>query len=214
MAGAIIDARFCMPQPVNLIMHERGGLRNDSATITGAFCLCVRAVFVLQRGAVRAAGSASARTCFALQRDGGGSGGGGRSKRALGHACSRPCCCPPTNSPSSTPFEKTTHHIKKDDQGRLFFSQDARLLSLADKRVLLDAYGAPCVAIARKLVSLRGSFQIYRGASFEPQHKVAEIKPAMLSLMPILKVCLFGWVGDAVLCRVLRLRATARQHQH
>jgi hypothetical protein len=97
---------------------------------------------------------------------------------------------PPAPHPltSSLPTKKTHDNKQQDDQGRLFFSQDARLFSLADKRVLLDAYGAPAAAVARKLVSLRGSFAIYRGASFEPQDKVAEVKPAMLSLMPILKV--------------------------
>ena len=52
----------------------------------------------------------------------------------------------------------------------------------------MDDSDTPAAAVARKLVSLRGSFAIYRGASFEPQDKVAEVKPAMLSLMSILKV--------------------------
>eukprot|EP00877_Chromochloris_zofingiensis_P005100 jgi/Chrzof1/14591/Cz09g08190.t1 len=77
-----------------------------------------------------------------------------------------------------------------DTQGRTYFMLNANKFSLGQKRVLMDAYGQPCVGMEQKMLTLHGTWLMYRGASFDSVSKVAEIKPAMMSLTPSVKVFL------------------------
>lgn len=65
-----------------------------------------------------------------------------------------------------------------------FCRLNANKFSLGQKRVLMDAYGQPCVGMEQKMLTLHGTWLMYRGASFDSVSKVAEIKPAMMSLTP------------------------------
>jgi uncharacterized protein YxjI len=60
-------------------------------------------------------------------------------------------------------------------------SLDAKLLSIGDKRTLLDAYGQPALQMERKMLTLHGTWLMTNPRTGQ---RVAEIKPSLMSLSP------------------------------
>ena len=81
-------------------------------------------------------------------------------------------------------YSQDSFHVA-DANGTTYFQLDPKMFSMSQKRTLLDAYGQPCIILEQKLTSLRGSWVMKNGYTGA---KVAEVKPAMLSLSPTVKV--------------------------
>jgi hypothetical protein len=60
-------------------------------------------------------------------------------------------------------------------------SLDAKLLSIGDKRTLLDAYGQPALQMERKMLTLHGTWLMTNPRTGQ---RVAEVKPSLMSLSP------------------------------
>lgn len=51
---------------------------------------------------------------------------------------------------------------------------DAKMMSMREKRVIVDAAGRPAAGLQKKLISLKPAWQLFHGADFK--HPVATIK--------------------------------------
>lgn len=65
--------------------------------------------------------------------------------------------------------------------GRPFFTLAAAAISMRDKRQLLDAYNQPLVQMEQKMLSLHSTWLMVDPRS---GRKLAEVKPALMSLTP------------------------------
>ncbi|XP_017222325.2 protein LURP-one-related 10 [Daucus carota subsp. sativus] len=78
-----------------------------------------------------------------------------------------------------------------DSNGTLMFSIKGRLLSLRDRRVLLDVYGNPVVSLQQKVLSLHRRWEVYRGDSTDSKDILFTVKKShILQLKTELEVFL------------------------
>ncbi|GBF90352.1 hypothetical protein Rsub_02458 [Raphidocelis subcapitata] len=82
------------------------------------------------------------------------------------------------------------HFAVHDAAGRVYFMQAARSFSARDRRVLLDASGAPCVGMAQKMLSLKPTWLVYRGGAFDDASLVAQVKSHFTLMTPSVSVYL------------------------
>ncbi|KAI3430269.1 hypothetical protein D9Q98_004865 [Chlorella vulgaris] len=75
--------------------------------------------------------------------------------------------------------------------GSAWFKVDAKMFSMREKRVLLDAAGRPAAALQKKLISLKPAWQLFRGGDFSGQ-PIATIKQKLMTLKPCVEVYLEG----------------------
>lgn len=76
------------------------------------------------------------------------------------------------------------------EDGRVWFKVDAKMFSMREKKVIVDAGGRPVAGLKKKLVSLKPALQLYRGGDFA--QPVATIKQKLLTLKPSVVVTLEG----------------------
>ncbi|KAG9454714.1 hypothetical protein H6P81_007618 [Aristolochia fimbriata] len=70
-----------------------------------------------------------------------------------------------------------------DINGNIVFKVKGKLLSLRDKRVLLDAAGNPIVTLQQKVLSAHRRWRAYRGDSTDSKHLLFSVKKASLIQM-------------------------------
>lgn len=85
--------------------------------------------------------------------------------------------------------------ISDAQTGTTWFKMDARAMSMREKRVLVDASGRPACCLSKEVLTLRSQkWNLYAGGDF--RHKLAVIRPKMLSMSPTVLVMLND--GDRV----------------
>ncbi|KAJ0088389.1 hypothetical protein Patl1_31486 [Pistacia atlantica] len=66
--------------------------------------------------------------------------------------------------------------VVQDINGNILFKVKGALLSIHDRRVLIDAAGNPIVTLRRKAVSAHDRWQVFRGESTEPGDLIFTVK--------------------------------------
>lgn len=66
--------------------------------------------------------------------------------------------------------------VVTDINGNVIFKVKGKLLSLRDRRVLLDGAGNPIVTLREKIMSAHDRWQVFRGESVEPNNLVFTVK--------------------------------------
>ncbi|CAA0836228.1 Protein LURP-one-related 15 [Striga hermonthica] len=86
-----------------------------------------------------------------------------------------------------------------DVNGNLMFKVKGKLLSLHEKRTLLDAAGNPIVTFRQKMLSARSRWQVFRGESTDPKDMLFSVRrSSFLQLKTKLDVFLASNVSEQV----------------
>ena len=77
-----------------------------------------------------------------------------------------------------------------DEAGQVWFRMDAKSFSITSKRTLLDAsHNAVCM-LDKQLLSIRGTWSLYRGTSTTKADRLATFEPKILTTRPNIKIYL------------------------